>query len=405
MYKIFIIGISEPLLSSHQLELLDGCSLLVATGRLKELASDFSGKIQPVAPLDQALTSIRSALATANVAVLASGDPLFYGIGKRLLADFSPEQLEFHPALSAIQRACALFKTPWDDAVIVSLHGRKHYHTPGLLLQNEKTIIFTDQNNSPKTIAIEIIKYLRIINHLDFADKIILSVAENIGLPGEKLFTGTLEETTKNDFSPLNILSIQLPHLQYRQQTSFGFGLTEDELNHSRGLITKNEVRAVTLHQLQLPSQGVLWDIGGGSGSISIESARSNPQLTIYTIEHKEAELENIKKNIRRYGCFNMVPVFGKAPEVLSSLPAPNRVFVGGSSGSLSRIVHLVSDQLAADGRLVINGVIEKTITSAPQYMQEAGFKVNKSVIQVNRTLQNGETQNFNPITIMTGTR
>lgn len=405
MYKIFIIGISDPVLTRSQLELLSTCSLLVATGRLRDMATDFSGKIMSVAPLEQAITAIRSTLPIGNVAVLASGDPLFYGIGKRLLEEFLPGQLEFYPALSAIQRACALFKTPWDDAVIVSLHGRQHHHIPGLLLENKKTIVFTDQNNSPQIIAVKTNKYLQSIGHRDLIEKITLSVAENIGLPDQNVFTGSLDETAKSDFSPLNILCLQLPHLQGQKQTSFGLGLTEDEISHSRGLITKNEVRAVTLHQLQLPNQGVFWDIGAGSGSISIEAARTNPRLTVYAVEHKEEELNNIRENIRRYGCFNVIPVFGRAPEVLAGLPVPDRVFIGGSTGSLGDIVRLVAKQLTADGHLVINGVIEKTITTAPQYMREAGFAVSRIVINVSRESQNGAVQNFNQITIMAGTR
>ncbi len=190
-----------------------------------------------------------------------------------------------------------------------------------------------------------------------------------------------------------------------QKQTSFCFGLTEDEISHSRGLITKNEVRAVTLHQLQLPRQSIFWDIGAGSGSISIEAARTNPRLTVYAVEHKEEELHNIKENIRRYGCFNVIPVSGRAPEVLANLPAPDRVFIGGSSGSLADIVRLVAGRLTADGRLVINGVIKKTITTAPQYMREAGFTVTRSVINVSRKSKNNTVQNFNPITIMAGTR
>ena len=405
MYKIFIIGISEPVLSRGQLKLLSTCSLLVATGRLREMAADFSGRIHTVAPLDQAIAEIRSTLPKGNVAILASGDPLFYGIGRRLLTEFDKKQIEIHPSLSAIQRACALLKISWDDAGIISLHGRQYHHIPGLLLQNKKTIVFTDQTNSPRAIAAEIHKYLQSISHRDLIKKILVSVAENIGLQGENVFTGSLEEAAESDFSPLNIFCLQLPHLQSRMQASFGLGLTEDEISHSRGLITKNEVRAVTLHKLRLPGQGILWDIGAGSGSISIEAARTNPRLTVYAIEHKEEELENIKANIRMYGCFNVIPVLGRAPEVLTNLPAPDRVFIGGSSGSLAEILQLVAHQLAADGHLVINGVIEKTITTAPQYMQEAGFNVDKSVIKVNRTLQNGEIQNFNPITIMAGTR
>lgn len=156
---------------------------------------------------------------------------------------------------------------------------------------------------------------------------------------------------------------------------------------------------------MQLPRQGVFWDIGAGSGSISIEAARTNPRLTVYAVEHKEEELNNIKENIRRYDCFNVIPVFGRAPEVLADLPAPDRVFIGGSTGSLADIVRLVAKQLTANGHLVINGVIEKTITTAPQYMREAGFTVSRSVINVSRESQNGAVQNFNPITIMAGTR
>lgn len=405
MYRIYIIGISECVLSQSQRKLVEKCSLLVATGRLREMAADFSGRIRSVTPLDQAITEIRSSLTTGNVAVLASGDPLFYGIGRRLLAEFGNEQIEILPALSAIQRACALFKIPWDDAVIESLHGRQSVHIPGLLLQNEKTIVFTDQNNSPQIIAVKINKYLQSIGDIDLIEKITFSVAENIGLPNENVFTGSLEETTKINFSPLNILYLQLPHLQAQKQTSFCFGLTEDEISHSRGLITKNEVRAVTLHQLQLPRQSIFWDIGAGSGSISIEAARTNPRLTVYAVEHKEEELHNIKENIRRYGCFNVIPVSGRAPEVLANLPAPDRVFIGGSSGSLADIVRLVAGRLTADGRLVINGVIKKTITTAPQYMREAGFTVTRSVINVSRKSKNNTVQNFNPITIMAGTR
>ncbi|MBW2683083.1 MAG: precorrin-6y C5,15-methyltransferase (decarboxylating) subunit CbiE [Deltaproteobacteria bacterium] len=393
------------MLFQNQQKIVKKCSLLVATRRLRDMATDFSVNIQSIAPLEQAITAIRSTLPTGNVAVLASGDPLFYGIGRRLLAEFDKKRIEIHPSLSAIQRACALFKTPWDDAVIVSLHGRQSMHIPGLLLQNEKTIVLTDRNNSPKTIAIKILEYLQAINHSSFTDKISLSVAENIGLQDEKVFSGTLEKTAKTVFSPLNILCLQLSLLQSQGLTSFGLGLTEDEISHSRGLITKNEVRAVTIHKLRLPGQGVLWDIGAGSGSISIEAARANPHLTLYAIEHKEEELNNIKANIRRFGCFNVIPVFGRAPEVLTNLPAPNRVFIGGSSGSLAEIVQLIANQLEPDGRLVINGVIEKTITEAPRYMRDAGFAVSRSVVKVSRTSQNGETQNFNPITIIAGTR
>jgi len=405
MYKIFIIGISEPELSENQDDLLKKSTLLVATGRLLAITTGFSGKTQPIAPLDAAIAAIRSTLDSGNVTVLASGDPLFYGIGRKLLTEFSPEQIEIFPAVSSMQRACALFKIPWDNCAIVSLHGRKHEHISGLLLQNDTTIVFTDHNQTPKTLCRELLDYFQRINYQNFSENIKISVAEEIGLEGERLFTGSLKDAANSEFSPLNVLCLQLPNLQLQKLPSFGFGLTENEISHSRGLITKNEVRAVTLHYLQLPREGIFWDIGGGSGSLSIEAGRSNPNLTIYTVEHKEEELNNIKENIRRFHCFNVIPVFGRAPEALSALPDPDRVFIGGSGGSLDLIISLVADKLKEDGCLVINGVIEKTIRTAPQYMQNNGFSVTQSVITVNRKSEQNETQNYNPITVMAGTR
>lgn len=405
MYKIFIIGLSESQLSESQNNLLEKSVLLVATDRLLAMTADFSGKTLPITPLGRAISTIRTSLSTGNVAILASGDPLFYGIGRKLLTEFSAKQVEIFPAVSSMQRACALFKIPWDDACIVSLHGRKQHHIPGLLLRSNTTIVFTDQHQSPKTIAAALLDYLQRIDYSSFSNKITISVAEEIGLEGEKLFSGTLVDAAERDFSPLNVLCLQLPDLQPQSLPSFGFGLTENEITHSRGLITKNEVRAVSLHYLRLPREGIFWDIGGGSGSLSIEAGRSNPRLTVYTVEHKKEELDNIKENIRRYGCFNVVPVFGRAPEILKTLPAPDRVFIGGSSGSLDKIVHLVADNLAEDGRLVINGVIEKTIRTAPQYMRQQGFSVTLSMIKISRKSVQGETEDYNPITVMAGTR
>jgi precorrin-6Y C5,15-methyltransferase (decarboxylating) len=405
MYRIFIIGISDLQLSPIQLTMLHSCSLLVATERLAALAGDFQGSIHSIAPLDRAISTIRDEIAHGNVAVFASGDPLFYGIGRKLLTEFPPKQLEFHPGLSAIQRGCALLKIPWDDAAVISLHGRKHRHIPGILMQNQKSIVFTDKNNSPHVIAGKIYSYLRSIDHSELIDKITISVAENIGLPDEKIFTGSLAETAETGFSPLNILCLQRPPLQSGSQCVSSFGLSEDDIRHSRGLITKSEIRAVTLHRLQLPAAGVFWDVGGGSGSISIEAARLNPGLTVYTVEHKEEELDNIRENIRRFGCFNIIPISGRAPEALVGLPSPDCVFIGGSGGSLAEIIAIAANRLAADGRLVVNGVIEKTKESAPQFMRASGFSVTSSLINVTRESAAGAATTFNSITIMTGTR
>ncbi|MFH0782422.1 MAG: precorrin-6y C5,15-methyltransferase (decarboxylating) subunit CbiE [Pseudomonadota bacterium] len=403
MSKIFVVGIADSLLSARQKELLAECVLIVGAERLRDMASISNIRYQQITPLTEAIATLRSTLPTGNVAVLASGDPLFYGIGRKLLNEFPRESIDFFPALSSIQRGCALFRIPWDDAKVTSLHGRSPEHLPGLLLSESKHLLLTDAANSPDRIAGKLLDYLALIGETELPTSIRMLAAEDIGLSTERLFSGSLTEACQERFSTLNIVCMLVPGVP--APPAYRFGLTEDLLHHSRGLITKNEVRAATLHHLRLPETGVFWDVGAGSGSLSIEAARSNPRLTIYAVEQKAEELQNIKNNIVKFRCFNIVPVAGRAPEALAALPDPDRIFVGGSSGALSTIVPLAASRMAKDGILVINGVAEKTIRTAPGLMQQQGFTVHASVVQVSRTDSDGNTRIFNPITIMTGTR
>jgi precorrin-6Y C5,15-methyltransferase (decarboxylating) len=403
MFKIFVIGIAESVLSTRQKKLLAGCVLIVGARRFAAMTDKIPVEFHDIAPLPQALAEIASHLQQGNVAVLASGDPLFYGIGRRLLADFPAEQIEILPALSSVQQACALFRIPWDDAFVASLHGRTAAHLPGLLLGHAKTIVLTDAKHSPERIARLLLDYLQSVGETKLVQTIRMMVAEDLGLANETTFCGTLEEGATRHFTPLNIVCLLVPAATALPH--YRFGLSEDQLHHSRGLITKDEVRAATLHQLRLPETGVFWDIGAGSGSLSIEAARANPKLTVFAIERKDEELENIKNNIVKFRSFNIVPVPGRAPEVLEGLPAPDRIFIGGSSGSLPAIIEMAADRLAARGVLVVNGVTDRTVQEAPPLLAKHGFIVSRSVIGVTRTESDGTEKIFNPITILTGRR
>lgn len=404
MCSLFVIGISDDILSTTNQEILTQCSSVFATPRLQNVIAHLSLEVHNISPVQQAIEAIKIKLQSGNVAVLASGDPLFYGIGKRLLSALPEESIEFHPAISSIQKGAALFKTHWDDASILSLHGRNHPHIPGLILQHPKCILLTDTKNSPDKICREIQDYLSLIEGEEIALKVSVMVAENIGLADQRLFSGDLTECAAETFSPLNVMLIQNHCVKSNNFPAY-LGLTEEEVVHSRGLITKSEVRAATLHQLRLPKAGVLWDVGAGSGSISIEAARCHPELTIFAIEHKEEEIDNIKTNIRKFGCYNVIPVFGKAPESLIHLPAPDRIFVGGSSGTLPAITEIADSRLGASGRIVINGVIEKTIKEAPELLAQCNFSVETTTLHVTRTNSSKQTVTFNPITITTGSR
>jgi precorrin-6Y C5,15-methyltransferase (decarboxylating) len=403
MYRLKVIGTQGTTLGARETRELESCRLVVATERLQTIATGNNIPCQPLTPLNEAFTSIHQNLETGDVAILASGDPLFYGIGKRLIEEFGASRLQFFPALTSLQRACARWQLPWDDAAIVSLHGRHPLHLPTHLLAKAKCLILTDHNWRPERIAAVLHDYLSNIGGNDLLEEITMLIAEDLDTPSEKVSRGRLGMIAEQTFSPLNVVGLLVPRNQY--QLSCRFGLHDDEIHHSRGLITKNEVRAATLHHLRLPAIGTLWDIGGGSGSVGLEAARLLPDLTVYSIEQNPVELANIKKNVCTFGCFNLVPLAGRAPAALAGLPKPDRIFVGGSGGALPEIVAYAGEVLEQGARLVINGVLPKTIAAGQRLMREHGFSVTTSTVQVRRTNAHGESRDLNPITIMTGIR
>ncbi len=401
MSKIYVIGVDSLGLSARQEQILGNCGLIVAGKRLMSQVEVPDVSKRNITPLTDALDDIRDAVDYGNVGVLASGDPLFFGIGRRLLSEFDSSKIDFMPALSTMQEAFSRFKLPWDDVRPVSLHGRTSDHLAGLLLRYPKSFVFTDSTHSPDVLAKSILQYCHHICEPDLPKKCRIWVAENIGDDKERIIEGSLQEIAGGKFADLNVVCILVPDNEKGNR----LGLTEKELAHSRGLITKDEVRAATLHRLRLPKTGIFWDVGAGSGSVSIEAACINPDLTVYAIERKKEELDNIRENIRRHRCYNVVPIAGEAPDSCLDLPDPDVVFVGGSGGNLEKIVAEVGKRLPMGGRLVVNGVIERTVTDAPKYMADNNLSVECSTLHVSRTGQAIESVVFNPITIMVGSK
>jgi len=407
---IELIGISGDRPSSRASEALSICTTAVASGRHAHIAGSRGLEIIPIAPVSAMLDLLETALNRGNVAVLASGDPLFFGVGRTLLSRFGHERLNIHPALSSMQLACARFRIPWDDMKFISLHGREPENTASTVLSAPKTAIFTDSRNSPDAISRLILDKIKAAHDTETANHIRVYVAENLGLPQERLVTGSLEDIASRSFTPMNIMLVIYDESWIKgrfQHDRTLFGLNEPEILHSRGLITKDEVRAVTLHKLRLPAHGCFWDIGAGSGSVSIEAAGMCPALAVYSIEQEPTEQENIRKNIRKFRTWNINLIPGVAPEALIDLPSPDRVFIGGSGGRLQEIIQLCSKRLAPAGRIVVNAVLSQTAQNAPLFMQKVGLNVSEVKISVERFSQPSEGsepgRKLNPITIITG--
>jgi precorrin-6Y C5,15-methyltransferase (decarboxylating) len=325
---------------------------------------------------------------------------LFFGFGRTLLQHFPASRLVFWPALSSMQLCFSRFAVPWDDAVSISLHGR----TIGELdknLHEKKLFILTDKINSPQNIA----RHLLSVIARGEINNYVMHVGVMLGMQQERLVSGSVEDIAAMSFEQPNCLIVDNQSTN-QSPCQFRFGLNEFDIRHSRGLITKNEVRAAVLHSLAVPYQGVFWDIGAGSGSVGLEAARMNPALSVYAIEKEHSALRNIIYNRDTYHCWNLSAVAGEAPEILAKLPAPDRIFIGGSGGKLRDIIHYVDTVLPPHGLVVLTGVISSTCETAPKLLYDLGYTVDVSVVTTTRThYPDTAVQQFNPIHIIKATR
>jgi len=297
-----------------------------------------------------------------SVAVLASGDPLLYGIGRWFSRTFNNNQLTFYPGVSSIQAACHRLGRAFQDLKVLSLHGRPVAKIRTVLKRNQPLIVLTDKHSTPQVLAQECVA-------AGFAGSK-LTVLEMLGYEQEKISVFTASELAEHQsdsehvFDPLHVTLIDpegpggiLPEFP---------GIADDkfvtDVGAGKGMITKREVRLSILSLLQPSSQDCIWDIGAGCGGVSVELSYWNPDIQVHAIEYHPARLVCLEANRLRFGVVsNLHIVEGRAPEVLSDLPKPNKVFIGGSGGELAQLLAQAWQELPVGGVLVVSAVTETT--------------------------------------------
>jgi precorrin-6Y C5,15-methyltransferase (decarboxylating) len=310
-----------------------------------------------------------SALLQANVgrriALLASGDPLFYGISQTLLRYLPAEHLVFHPNISSLQAAFARLGRPWQAAQLLSLHGRPLAGLRAVLQANRLYALLTDRDNSPIAIA-------RIVTEAGFGASD-LWVAEELGTAEERFRHFHAAELAGAEvvFSPLNVVILEtrgsggvLPEFPGIPDERFSTG--EEP---GKGLLSKREVR-LTILSLLAPRAGEIgWDVGAGCGGVSVEWARWNPLGTVYAVECHPERLAHLGINRDRFGVVaNLHIIAGTAPAALAALPNPQAAFIGGSSGDLRELLETVWTRLQPRGRLVASAITEDSRVELHQF-------------------------------------
>jgi precorrin-6Y C5,15-methyltransferase (decarboxylating) len=399
MKRIYVIGAGvegQEGFSRRVLELVGQAEILFGGERQLALFPDFPGE---KVTIDSDLAGVVERLeGTAKRAVvLASGDPLFFGIGRYLLRNLPEDDLAFVPNVSSVQYAFAKIKEPWDDAVFVSAHGRGIKGAVDRIVANDKAAVLTDEVNTPAAIAAELIERGR--------DGYAAWLCENLGTAEEKIISTDVKGLLEIAAAPLNVLILIKEYEGGGEEYVPTLGIPDEEFATVKKLITKEEIRVVTLAKLKLRHDMTLWDIGAGSGSVSIEADHLLPHGHIFAIERNPQCHDFIKDNLRKFNARHVTLVAGAAPACLEELPDPDRVFIGGSGGNLWEILDAIDGRLPADGRIVLNAVTLDTLTAATEFFDNAGYQVEVTVVNISRTRPLTDYKMFeayNPVYIIT---
>ena len=311
---------------------------------------------------------------TPRTAVLYSGDTGFYS-GARLLI---PKLQAFHipftvcPGISSVQLLAARLGLPWQDWNLVSAHGAEA--DPLAEIMTGKPVCFlTGGSQGPGAICREL--YDAGLGFLEAA------VGSNLTYPDESVSRGTVSDFADRSFLPLSLLYVEAAPISPVRTP----GIPDSEFVRGDVPLSKQPVRAMALAQLAAEPGDILWDVGAGTGGISVELALAARRGRVYAVERDTAALELISKNREKFCAWNLIPVEGKAPQALEDLPAPDRVFVGGSGGALREILHLVLRK-NEHAQICVDAVTLETLTEAWNTMTDLELQPEMTQISASQT-------------------
>ena len=405
--KVYIIGVGPSGVSSLTPEtrhIIDCVEILFGGERLLNMLISATGQRVIIRNnLAEVSERIKANLGQKRMAVLASGDPSFYGIAKYLIGKFGKDIFEIIPNVSSMQLAFAKIRESWDDATFVSVHSRPVEDIVETVRSSHKIGIFTDEEHTPAAIARVLLAH--------GVDGYQAYVCQELGGEDEKVIETDLYGLSKKRFSSLNIL-ILLRAQQGKVEDEFchrSLGIPDEEFHRRRpggGLITKLEVRAVSLAKMRLTEGSVVWDIGAGSGAVSIEASFLARNGRIFAIEKNTEDIAIIRKNLRRFGVSNVEVIQTMAPDRLAELPDPNVVFIGGSGGKIEVILDIACRRLRPEGHIVINVVTLENLDASVKGLKARGFTAEVTLINIARSKDIANLirlEALNPVFVITG--
>ena len=383
-------------LTAQGLAALQSAGLILGAKRLLEhLPAGCTDNCKAVYKPEDILACL-TAQPDTDTAVLYSGDTGFYSGAAKLLPllrvmGYSVRVL---PGLSSVQLLAAAVGRPWQDWKLVSAHGRA-CDPVAEVLAHPQVFFLTGGGDTPATLCAKLTAA-----GLGAAHAL---VGENLGTPAEAIRFGLARELAEQSFAPLSVLLIEREALPSRRTP----GLPDDAFIRGAVPMTKQEVRAAALAKLAITPTDTLWDVGAGTGSVSVELALAAPAGQVYAVECDPEACALIQQNREKFAAYNLTLIEGKAPDALDALPAPDAVFIGGTKGNMDAVIDVVLHKNPV-ARLCITAIALEPLSAAVAALTAHGLSAEVTQIAVSRTKTAGSLHLLmanNPVFLITGAR
>jgi precorrin-6B C5,15-methyltransferase / cobalt-precorrin-6B C5,C15-methyltransferase len=372
--KIAVIGLGddglEALSPAMRSRILDAEVILGPDQALRMVPTDGQAERIPMSSDLEELSRQIAAAQDKKIVILVFGDPMFYGLARYVGDRVGRDRFEVMPHVSSMQLAFARVMESWDEAYLTNLASHPLDSVVEKIRTAQRVGLFTTDTCGPTNVAQALLD-----KHIDYFTAY---VCENLGARDETVTRGTLADIAKQEFGPLNVMIlVREPDAPDRPREAIGrrvFGNPDEAFLQSQpkhGLLTPAEVRAMALAQMDIAASSVVWDVGAGSGSVSIEAAQLASDGAVYAIEMDAEDHGLIRQNAERFRVSNVIPVLGKAPDAWKSLPDPDCIFIAGSGREVARIAQAAFARLRSAGRMVVNltsiddvGELQRTLRS-----------------------------------------
>lgn len=350
---------------------IDRADVIIGAGRLlKELEISQTKTYIPLSLPHEIAEAIRSNPDWGYVVVAISGDVGFYSAAAKLLQLLADKHPKIICGVSSPVYFAAKLGKPWQNWHLVSAHAGECEILHEVL--NHPSVFFlTGSTQTPQSIC-------KILCEAGLG-KALVTIGENLGSENERLSSKTAQELTHESFSPLSVMLVE--NAQSFNRKAVSPGIRDEKFLRGQAPMTKRDVRVSALARLEICADDILWDVGAGTGSVSIEMALLARHGEVHTVECNSDACYLILQNKVKFGTYNLFIHEGKAPAALSDLPAPDAVFIGGSKGNMGAIIDLAKVK-NPEVRLVIAAITLETLSEATTLLKERGY-ANFEVAQI----------------------